>query len=170
MMQTKEELKIVSPVKQLTYLRTLIHATGDLKGPKAADWTTDGNRDPDKVDFSTLPEETFAIQFFDRLVGSYELNGNEIIVASGQCNISPIIFTKGKLLTPEKLKIEYPTVADITIKQMETYDTGHCVYVFNAFKPFYKDQYIFWNKLGQKLYKQYPYIKRNEDGTYERYS
>ena len=133
-----------------------------MAGPKALDWISkDGNRDPDKVNFSDLPEETFAIQFFDRLYAEYTIGDVVHPVQSGQFNVSPVIWMKGKLLTPAKLKSEYPDVADNIIMQMDNANVGHVVYVMGTFKPFVKDTDIFWNNLGRIIYNERPTITRN---------
>lgn len=129
---------------------------------KAADYVVN-TMDPDKLDLSIFDEATFAIQFHDKLYTEFEYYGDIYPAQSAPIidSVSPLIYIKGKLLTPNDMVEQYPEAAIKIIPQMEQLSCSHVVRVFNVFKPFNNEKDIFWKpKYRELYYERFPYARK----------
>lgn len=120
---------------------------------KAADYVRN-TRNPNEINLDELDDATFAIQFYDRLYSEIEHNDTIIPMQSDpiEGTVSPLVFVRGKLLSPNELAEEYPEKAIKIIPQLEQFNCSHVVKVFGVFKPFSAERDIFWKPKYEELY------------------
>ena len=128
---------------------------------KAVDYVRH-TRNPDEINLDELDSATFAIQFFDRLYSEVDVDGEITPMQSNpiEGTVSPLIFVRGKLLSPNDLAEEYPEKAVKIIPQLEQFNCSHVVKVFGVFKPFNAENDIFWKpKYKELYYERFPHAR-----------
>lgn len=128
-------------------VRAMVHTTGVYS--RAIDYVVD-HVDPAKLSIDDLPDGTFAIQFFEYIYATVEMDGEVHPLKSGDLNPSPLIFIAGKLLDRQQLAEDYPDMAANIIRQMNEFDHTYTVLFGGKFKSFNRGD-LFWPRQDHQL-------------------